>query len=107
MNRYERRHRVKDIRSTVKWKTLENSRINGYNKGLDKGGKVMYENFFAATALVLHEKCGFDEDKIIEVLHGIDNVLIEYITSEDIRLAVLDKCGFEIHMEEGDHIVAR
>lgn len=103
MNRQQRRAlaRANGTRSKgAKIEQLNSAMAVGYNNGIDRGIKftsgIVFESYCAASAIVLKELYKFGPERTVRFLKRVEELMIEYITHEELRQAAYDKCGIEI-----------
>lgn len=55
----------------------------------------------AACALALHRRFGFDQEQILSVLEGMDEIALESMSFSELRETLLEETGVDIkHWEE-------
>ena len=101
MNRYQRRKMARERATTdSRLEELHNVMAVGYNNGIDRGIKfssgVIFESYCAASAIALKELYKFGPERTVRFLKRVEELMIEYITHEELRQAAYDKCGIEI-----------
>lgn len=103
MNRQQRRAlaRANGKRSKgTKIEQLNSAMAVGYNNGIDRGIKftsgIVFESYCAASAIALKELYKFGPERTVRFLKRVEELMIEYITHEELRHAAYDKCDIEI-----------
>lgn len=85
----------------ISLKDLEEEYKLGFTAGFDSGVKGIYKTCYAATALALHELHKFGHKRCQDVLQRIDDLICEYLTTEEAIDDVWRKVGLEMDFNSG------
>ena len=89
------------IQNGITPEDLEKEWHDGYNTGWAKASPGASKTCYAAFALALHELYGFGKNRLERVLNRADNLIIEYLTTEEIIDAVYKEAGLKLNFDDG------
>ena len=89
------------IQNGITPEDLEKEWYDGYKAGWAKASPGVTKTCYAAFAMALHELHGFGKNRLAHVLNRADNLIIEYLTTEEIIDAVYKNAGLRMNWNDG------
>ncbi len=95
---YERMQQL--YKNGITMQDMDKAFEEGRQKGAIAASNATIKTVYAGLCLALNEEFGFGAKRCLRVLHGVDRVLLESLTSDEAVEAVWDKLGLKLSFDE-------
>jgi hypothetical protein len=89
------------IQNGITLEDLKDEWHRGFTAGFEQGTPGTFKTCYAAVVLALHELHGFGQERCYAVLRRMDELILDYFTSQEIIDDVYKKIGLEMNFKEG------